>query len=131
MAANHGHQKAGRSGSAAARFRLMQVKATAARYRTICPRGKRFMLGRFHIIAVLFAMTGAIAALAQAGAQSCGQPPDLRYNTAGYASWCSCMDGSYNYQTTECVGAHGPSGGGYRRRSSGTWGCLAQSRNGA
>lgn len=90
------------------------------------------MQGRAHIIiAFLFAVTGAFAASTQARAQSCGQPPDPRYNTSGYASWCSCMGGSYNYQTTECVGAHGPSGGGTRRRSSGTWGCLAQARNGA
>ncbi len=40
------------------------------------------------------------------------------------------MGGSYNYQTTACVGAHGPSGGGTRRGSSGNWGCLAQARNG-
>jgi hypothetical protein len=73
----------------------------------------------------------SIAFASPAAAQSCGSPPDPRTNTADYASWCSCMGGSYNYQTTACVGARGPTGGGYRDGSSGTWGCLARARNGA
>jgi hypothetical protein len=80
---------------------------------------------------VLILAACALGLATPASAQSCGNPPDPRTNTAGYASWCSCMGGSYNYQTTECVGARGPSGGGYRRGGSGNWGCLARARNGA
>lgn len=88
------------------------------------------MPGRVHVVVALFAAAGALAASAEAYAQSCGQPPDPRYDTSGYASWCSCMGGTYNYQTTACVGATGP-----RRRggtpSSGSWGCYARASNGA
>lgn len=86
---------------------------------------------RTTVIIVLLAAVAALAGSRPGHAQSCGQPPDPRTNTAGYASWCSCMGGSYNYQTTACVGARGPSGGGHRGGSSGTWGCLAEARNGA
>ena len=80
--------------------------------------------------AVAFAILilGLFAA-APARAQSCGTPPDPRIYTAGYASWCSCMGGSYNYQTTACVGARGPRTGG--ATYSANWGCFAQARNGA
>lgn len=62
----------------------------------------------------------------------CGSPPDPRSNSAGYASWCSCMGGSYNYQTTACVGARGPGGSSKSSSSSGGgWACRAEARGGA
>jgi hypothetical protein len=79
----------------------------------------------------LFVAACLLGLATSAAAQNCGYPPDPRTNTAGYAAWCSCMGGSYNYQTTECVGAHGPRGPSGPSRPSGTWGCLAQARNGA
>ncbi|MFN3657395.1 MAG: hypothetical protein ACK4UO_09105 [Pseudolabrys sp.] len=75
------------------------------------------------------ALVLALFAVAPARAQNCGSPPDPRVNTAGYASWCSCMGGVYNYQTTACVGARGPRTGG--ATYSENWGCFAQARNGA
>jgi len=80
---------------------------------------------------LLAAGFGLLVPLRSAPAQNCGSPPDPRTNTAGYASWCSCMGGSYNYQTTACVGARSPQ---VRRRgssSSGGWYCIARARNGA
>lgn len=82
-----------------------------------------------HLVVLIVAVS-TVAFAVPAAAQSCGSPPDPRTNTAGYASWCSCMGGSYNYQTTACVGARGPSRG-YSGGSSGTWGCLARAPNGA
>jgi hypothetical protein len=89
----------------------------------------RAMPGRTNVIVALLVAVGALVASTQVQAQSCGQPPDPRYNTSGYASWCSCMGGSYNYQTTACVGAHGPSRGG--NGPSANWGCYARASNGA
>ncbi len=87
------------------------------------------MPGRTSLFLASIVAAVVLFASAQGHAQGCGQPPDPRYNTSGYASWCSCMGGSYNYQTTACVGATGP------RRSyhgtSGTWGCYARASNGA
>lgn len=87
------------------------------------------MPSRVNVIVALLVVIGALAASTQVHAQSCGQPPDPRYDTSGYASWCSCMGGSYNYQTTACVGATGPRRS--RRGSSGSWGCYARARSGA
>jgi len=87
------------------------------------------MPSRINLIVALLVAVCALAASAEAYAQSCGQPPDPRTNTSGYASWCSCMGGSYNYQTTACVGATGPRR--TYRGSSGTWGCYARASNGA
>jgi len=88
------------------------------------------MAARARSLLALIAAACALGLATPAAAQSCGNPPDPRTNTAGYASWCSCMGGSYNYQTTACVGARRPSRGS-SGGSSGTWGCLAQARNGA
>lgn len=88
------------------------------------------MPGRIDLAAALLIAVCALVVSAQAQAQGCGQPPDPRYNTSGYARWCSCMGGSYNYQTTACVGARGPRGGG-GQQSSGDWGCYARARSGA
>lgn len=88
------------------------------------------MPGRTNLIVALFVAVCALVASAHAQAQSCGQPPDPRTNTSGYASWCSCMGGTYNYQTTACVGATGPRRGG-GTTSSGDWGCYARASNGA
>ncbi len=74
-------------------------------------------------------MLMALFAGAQARAQNCGSPPDPRTYTAGYMSWCVCMGGVYNYQTTACVGARGPRGGG--QTYSENWGCFARASNGA
>jgi len=80
-------------------------------------------------VALSFAATPARA--------QCGSPPDPRTNTAGYASWCSCMGGSYNYQTTACTGAHGPAKRGGGTTNSGNswpaqhWYCRARASNGA
>lgn len=81
-----------------------------------------------------FIMAGVAASPAQA---QCGSPPDPRSNSAGYSSWCSCMGGSYNYQTTACTGAHGPSQRGGGTQSGGGswpaqhWYCRARASNGA
>lgn len=78
-----------------------------------------------------------VASLIMAGlwtlpaAAQCGSPPDPRTNTAGYASWCSCMGGSYNYQTTACTGASGPRRGGGPGTAADMWYCQARARNGA
>lgn len=79
--------------------------------------------------AALAVLIVALIAAAPVRAQTCGTPPDPRSNTAGYASWCSCMGGSYNYQTTACTGARGPRTGGGQTASD-NWGCFAQARNG-
>ncbi|GEM_PF-6525010 len=67
-----------------------------------------------------------LPAMASAG---CGSPPDPRYNTSGYASWCSCMGGQYNYQTTACVGARTSEP--ESSVSSSSWYCQARAKNGA
>lgn len=81
-------------------------------------------------VAILAACIALLILSGAAQAQNCGSPPDPRSNTAGYASWCNCMGGSYNYQTTACTGARTggarPQGG-----SSQLWYCRAQARNGA
>lgn len=85
-------------------------------------------------LAACFAAALFLSAPAQA---QCGSPPDPRTNTAGYASWCSCMGGSYNYQTTACTGARGPSTRSGGTTSSGNdwpaqhWYCRARAGNGA
>lgn len=65
----------------------------------------------------------------------CGSPPDPWGNASAYASWCSCMGGSYDYQTTACTGVSSGSGSSssssYSEGSSGNWFCLAKSRKGA
>ncbi|MEX0751715.1 MAG: hypothetical protein WD073_02165 [Xanthobacteraceae bacterium] len=77
----------------------------------------------------------ALFALVLPARAQCGSPPDPQYDTAGYSSWCSCMGGSYNYQTTECVGARSGSSSSSSSSSSsgsgGYWGCRAEARNGA
>lgn len=85
------------------------------------------------VVALMAAGLAASPARAQ-----CGSPPDPRVNTAGYASWCSCMGGSYNYQTTACTGATGPRqpSGGTVRGGGGSWPaqhwyCRARASNGA
>lgn len=81
------------------------------------------------VLLVFFVFAPAMPAHAQ-----CGSPPDPRSNSAGYASWCGCMGGSYNYQTTACTGARSsaPSSSSSSSSSSGGgWGCRAESRSGA
>jgi hypothetical protein len=78
----------------------------------------------------------ALSFAASPARAQCGSPPDPRTNTAGYASWCSCMGGSYNYQTTACTGARGPSTGGGAQRGGNSWPakhwyCRARASNGA
>ena len=86
----------------------------------------------FAAICLILALFAASPARAQ-----CGSPPDPRSNSAGYASWCSCMGGSYNYQTTACTGARGPSPRGGGTASGGNnwpaqhWYCRARASNGA
>ncbi|MGE4166134.1 MAG: hypothetical protein AB7E67_09140 [Xanthobacteraceae bacterium] len=88
-------------------------------------------------VKLAFAAAALFAAAAPWPASACGSPPDPRTNTAGYASWCSCMGGSYNYQTTACTGATGPRRGGGQSSRSGYsfpaqhWYCRARARNGA
>lgn len=84
------------------------------------------------VIAVgFFSILFGLALVLPASAQ-CGSPPDPRSNSSGYSSWCSCMGGSYNYQTTACVGARGPSSSSSSSSSSGGgWACRAEARSGA
>lgn len=91
---------------------------------------------KFAAFAAAACFIAAFLAASPAQAQ-CGSPPDPRSNTAGYASWCSCMGGSYNYQTTACTGATGPKRPGGGTASGGGswpaqhWYCRARASNGA
>jgi hypothetical protein len=79
------------------------------------------------LLFVLFIFALALPAQAQ-----CGTRPDPRWDSAGYSSWCSCMGGSYDYQTTACVGARsGAPSSSSSSSSGGAWGCRAEARNGA
>ena len=76
---------------------------------------------------VFFGFAFLLLALAGSGdvrAQycGCGNPPDPQYDTAGYVAWCSCMGGTYNYQTTECMGARRDCAG---PPQTDTWGAIA------
>ncbi len=87
-------------------------------------------------LAAVICFVAAFLAASPAQAQ-CGSPPDPRSNSAGYSSWCSCMGGSYNYQTTACTGATGPKRPGGGTASGGNdwpaqhWYCRARASNGA
>jgi len=82
------------------------------------------------VIACILFMLFALVLPAHA---QCGSPPDPRSNSAGYASWCGCMGGSYNYQTTACTGARSsaPSSSSSSSSSGGGWSCRAEARSGA
>jgi len=87
----------------------------------------------------IFALVFILFSAALTSAQACGNPPDPWGNASGYAAWCSCMGGSYNWSTTACEGATGPSRDSNRGSDSGDystprgtgWYCVAKAGNGA
>lgn len=81
----------------------------------------------------LFSITGflflvVITFFTTTASAGCGLSPDPKYDSTGYANWCLCMGGLYNYQTTACVGATGSK---HRTKRAHRWYCRAQARNGA
>ena len=105
------------------------------KYRT----GSNFLKFLFGIamFALLFSFN---ISLEPAQANHCGNPPDPWGNASGYANWCSCMGGSYNYSTTACSGATGhrssprtnnSSDGLYSNPKGIGWYCYSKARNGA
>lgn len=82
---------------------------------------------RFSMMMLVLFISALLSTTASA---DCGSAPDPRYDTTGYARWCGCMGGQYNYQTTACVGAHSTPQT-YPSEPSYHWYCRARAKNGA